>query len=95
VRNAAQHAKATRIDISIGVGQKQLTLAVRNNGSAWNLPEEPSQGLGFRIMRHRTAVLEGVLSIEPNESGGTLLTCRVPIGPDRGRAGSLDPALNI
>jgi len=78
VRNAIQHAAAKQVDISLAQQDGQLLLTIQNDGKPWNVPAEPAQGLGLRIMRHRCGILGGTLHIQPQVPTGTCLTCKVP-----------------
>jgi len=78
VTNAMRHGKASRIDISLSSRNGQINLTIEDDGVG--LPEswETGPGLGTRIMAHRAAMIGGTFSIEPNPTGGTLVTCSLP-----------------
>jgi signal transduction histidine kinase len=79
-RNAIQHSRAELVQISVSLEQERLKLRVECDGKVWKPSDQPTAGLGLRIMSHRAARLGGTLSIQSRESGGTLVTCEVPIG---------------
>ncbi|MFO1498041.1 MAG: histidine kinase [Verrucomicrobiota bacterium] len=81
VRNAVRHSKAELVQISVTVETDRLVLSVRCDGLPWEPSSAPSEGLGLRIMHHRTEMLGGTLSISPLEEGGALVICRMPILP--------------
>lgn len=78
VRNAIRHAHADLVQISVRVTRDQLQLVVGCDGKVWELPSETMEGLGIRIMRHRSERLGGILAIHNTENGRTLVTCEVP-----------------
>jgi signal transduction histidine kinase len=79
IRNAIQHGKAGRIGISLSERNGLLTLAVEDDGGG--LPETvpAASGLGIRIMAHRAAMIGGSFAIEPAPTGGTIVTCSLPV----------------
>jgi two-component system CheB/CheR fusion protein len=78
VSNAIRHGKATRVHIQLQVAAGQLHLKIEDNGSG--IPDEPSRnrGMGLRIMRYRSGIIGGLLSIEPLAAGGTSVSCSLP-----------------
>ncbi len=81
VRNALQHAKPSRIGLSLSERTGLLTLTIEDDGIG--PPEDPrkTDGLGIRIMAHRASILGGSFSIEPGPTGGTIVTCSIPKSP--------------
>jgi two-component system CheB/CheR fusion protein len=73
-----RHGKAGRIDISLSHRNGQITLTIEDDGVG--LPDHwpANPGLGTRIMAHRASMIGGKFSIEPNPTGGTLVTCSLP-----------------
>lgn len=59
-----------------------LTLAVRDDGTDTQDADVPRDSLGLHVLRCRTDIIGGNLSIHPAEDGGTLVECAVP--PSRG-----------
>jgi len=92
VRNAMQHAKCKRVDITLSESGGTLKLIVEDDGVG--LPETPLPGghLGIRIMAHRASMIGGSFSVEPAPTGGTIVTCSLPkvSRPDK-HANSADP----
>ncbi len=80
VSNAMRHGKARRIDINLSSRNRRIILTVEDDGVG--LPEswQTSPGLGTRIMAHRAQMIGADFSIEPNPTGGTLVTCSFPAG---------------
>jgi signal transduction histidine kinase len=81
VRNAMQHSKCKRIEITLSEGGGVVKLTVEDDGIG--LPETPlpGGGLGIRIMAHRASMIGGSFSTEPAPSGGTIVTCSLPKVP--------------
>lgn len=79
VRNAIRHGKPRRIGINLSEGDGRVSLSVEDDGVG--LPESGprSPGLGIRIMAHRAAMIQGAFSIEPAATGGTVVTCSIPV----------------
>lgn len=77
VTNAARHAHATHIDISLSRRGGHIVLAVRDDGCG--LPEQShsGRGMGLRIMHHRASLIGADFNIDPAPLGGTLITCKI------------------
>jgi signal transduction histidine kinase len=79
VQNALRHGKPRQIVMSLSCMRARAELTIEDDGEG--LPEnwQSGRGLGTRIMAHRAAMIGGVLSIEPNPTGGTFVTCSFPL----------------
>jgi signal transduction histidine kinase len=79
VNNALRHGKPRQIVMSLGRVRERAQLTVEDDGVG--LPEDwqSGRGLGTRIMLHRAVMIGGELSIEPNPTGGTFVTCSFPL----------------
>jgi two-component system sensor histidine kinase DevS len=75
--NVAQHAHATRVEITVNVEQNSLVLAIGDNGRG--VGEAPVAGNGLANMRHRAESLGGRCEVSAPTAGGTRLEWRVPI----------------
>jgi signal transduction histidine kinase len=73
--NAARHAFATRVDVTVDVGS-DLALRVSDNGVGIGPAIRRS---GLANLADRAADLGGKLAIGPGEDGGTRLDWRVPM----------------
>jgi signal transduction histidine kinase len=74
--NAARHAKATSVEVSVVVSHDVL-LRVTDNGIG--PPDELApRGNGLRNMTMRAQDLGGSLTVGMGEGGGTVLEWRVP-----------------
>lgn len=74
VHNALKHANPHNIQISL-LSNERLTLRVRDDGIGISATAAQAPGLGLRIMRNRAAIIGAVLTIEPAQPTGTLVTC--------------------
>ncbi len=74
--NAARHAGATRIDVSVDAG-RDLVLVVQDNGSGIG---ETSRRSGLANLEQRAEDLGGQFVLGPGEGGGTRLCWSVPLG---------------
>jgi signal transduction histidine kinase len=77
-RNALRHGSARRVSLSLGSDQGALVLEVRDDGSGILPKAERGQGLGMRIMAHRSAIIGAKFSVEALPGGGTSVVCRLP-----------------
>ncbi len=73
--NAARHAAASRVDVTVEVGP-ELVLRVRDNGTGMGRSTRRS---GLANMAERAADLGGKLTVNAAEGGGTQLDWRVPV----------------
>src|SRR5262252_5262815 len=80
--NAAKHARASRVDVTVEAGH-DLLLTVRDNGVGLGKSTRRS---GLANLAERAAELGGTLRAASAEGGGTELEWRVPL-PDRDPGG--------
>ena len=78
VANALRHASARRIRIELARGAEGDRLLVRDDGVGF-APDGNRDGMGLRIMRYRSELIGGSLSVGAAPGGGTLVTCTVPL----------------
>ena len=83
VANAVRHAQASRIDVHVRYDERNVTLAVKDNGRGF----DPSEALataaghfGLLGLRERANKLQGRLRIESQPGAGTLISVTVPTG---------------
>jgi two-component system sensor histidine kinase UhpB len=92
--NAARHAKATVVKVSLRRAGHQLRLEVRDNGRGIKESEQAgTKSLGLLGLRERVYILGGEIEIEGKPGQGTWVRVRVPLpqpGPDPG-AGRQEP----
>jgi signal transduction histidine kinase len=73
--NAARHAKASKVEVTVGAGP-ELVLLVRDNGIGI---KETGRRSGLANLADRAALLGGTMRTGPAEGGGTELEWRVPL----------------
>ncbi|MFI6638088.1 GAF domain-containing sensor histidine kinase [Streptomyces sp. NPDC050504] len=77
--NAARHAHATRVDVSLVVRKGQLTLTVRDDGVGVD-HDHRGRRSGLRNLTERAEQLGGSLRVGPaGEDGGTAVEWQVPV----------------
>jgi signal transduction histidine kinase len=83
--NAAKHARASRVGLTLSFMEDVVTLDVRDDGAGFDpgaVPEvgEAASGGGFGLaaMRQRVRRIGGRLEIESEPGGGTALSATVP-----------------
>lgn len=75
ITNAVKHGHATVVTVELGQDDTRAYLKVDDNGDGIPQGYQNSPGIGLRIMKHRTAMIDGELHINRSAHGGTLLTC--------------------
>ena len=75
--NAAKHAQATAVDISVGHRGHVLDLSVRDDG----IGGADGSGPGLTGLADRVHALAGTMRLVSPGGGGTHLRVRLPIGP--------------
>jgi signal transduction histidine kinase len=83
IRNARQHSRAKRIDVTLTRTPGSVTLSVKDDGIGFR-PQE-SQGLGLRGMRERVEVSGGEMTVVSQPGCGTSITVEVPCESDTNR----------
>jgi signal transduction histidine kinase len=77
IENAARHAKAQKISISLSQENSKLILTVSDDGQGFNpetqLMKLDASRLGIRGMRERTEMLGGQLSVKSQVGQGTTI----------------------
>ncbi|PWB48617.1 MAG: histidine kinase [Candidatus Methylomirabilota bacterium] len=78
--NIIRHAHATVADISLGLDQDRLVLAVVDNGRGITEPEiADRRSLGLLGMRERALLLGGEVAITGRPGGGTAVRVTIPL----------------
>ena len=86
VHNALKHARPTSIEITL-LANERLILRVQDDGPGMPADAPQASGLGLRIMRNRAAIIGALLTIEPAQPTGTLVTCTLPTRHAAGKGG--------
>jgi signal transduction histidine kinase len=79
--NAAKHAQASRIDVSLGRRNGNLLLLIRDDGVGG---ADPTRGSGLVGLGDRVEALGGTIEIESAPGGGTSLVVTLPLETDAG-----------
>ena len=81
--NAARHARATRVGVTLSFLGEEVILDIRDDGRGFDplaLPERTrTGGFGLDGMRARAERIAGSLTIEAEPGHGTALSARVPL----------------
>ncbi len=78
VTNVGRHARATQASVRLSVANDECLLQVTDNGRGLGPRESTESGLGLTNMRRRAEKLRGRFEVR-SQSGGTVLTWRVPL----------------
>jgi len=82
VRNAVEHARASRIDISLTGeargGARYLVATVRDDGVGFELANRRPYGMGLVGMRERAELIGAQLTLDSALGDGSTVTLRVP-----------------
>lgn len=79
--NAAKHAKASFINVSLAFRDDMLELKVESDGRRFETESGSASGMGLQLVNQRVRALNGkLLFLERMESGGgTVALCEVPV----------------
>lgn len=79
--NAAKHAKASFINVSLAFRDDVLELKVESDGRRFEMESGGGSGMGLQLVHQRVRALNGkLLFLERMESGGgTVALCEVPV----------------
>lgn len=77
--NAAKHADASRVGLTLSYMEDMVTLDVRDDGAGFDVERvRDGGGFGLTSMRRRVSRLAGTLEIESEPGGGTAISASVP-----------------
>jgi signal transduction histidine kinase len=74
--NAAKHAQASLMEISLTTGNGSLLLSIRDDGVGG---ADPNQGSGLVGLQDRVEALGGTIRIDSPRGGGTSLLVTLPL----------------
>lgn len=82
IANAAKHANAQTIVVSLASDNNSLSLEVKDDGKGVSdeLLQNPT-GMGLRLMEYRARIIGGELTVARGENGGTTISCYCPLTP--------------
>jgi PAS domain S-box-containing protein len=83
VINANKHARAHQIIVRLERLQQEMVLRVIDDGVGFPKNLKPQQGLGYHIMKYRAQLIGARLEINSPRTGGTRLSCYVPVYASR------------
>ncbi len=81
--NVRKHAKASRVEINLGVSDGQLVTSVVDDGQGIAATTRPTFGVpqfGMSTMRERAEALGGTIDIKSARGQGTTVVVRLPAG---------------
>jgi two-component system, LuxR family, sensor kinase FixL len=78
INNAVKHGQASDVRIELSMKGKQRRLRVLDNGTGFKRVKTAPSGMGLRIMKYRSDMIGGALTVLPAESGGTAVICEFP-----------------
>ena len=83
VGNAMRHARATNIEIELGVAAGDANLRIADDGVGFVVDEVEKRrpGMGLFTMRERAALAGGKLVVESHPPRGTTVVASVPVTP--------------
>jgi signal transduction histidine kinase len=76
--NAARHAQAKRVEVSLNYGANALQIRISDNGVGLIALPINDKGQGLRNIRERTRLLEGTLDMDSAPDRGVTLVLTVP-----------------
>jgi PAS domain S-box-containing protein len=80
--NVAQHAGATRVDVSIVRAGADWQVRISDDGRGFDPTSIPGKSFGLFIMRERAQRLGGTMRIEAVPGKGTVVEIRIPVAPE-------------
>jgi len=86
VHNAVKHAGCNRVEVSVAIDQRQLSLRVTDNGNGFANPGN-GHGHGLASMEQRARGMGGRLRVSSEPGRGTVVALTVPLDPGRAPAG--------
>jgi signal transduction histidine kinase len=87
--NAAKHAGAARVWVSVRIDEGQLCLSIRDDGVGG---ADPTRGSGLIGLKDRVEAIGGKISIESPPQEGTRIEVELPVGATRGAEGATSAA---
>jgi signal transduction histidine kinase len=78
VANAAKHAHASVIEVSLVETGGELRMAVRDDGMG--IAPQAGTGMGLQMMQHRAKMIGASLRVAAGEAKGTVVSCTLPAG---------------
>jgi signal transduction histidine kinase len=83
LQNAAKHAPAASVTVSLDLADGSLTFSVTDDGPGFD-PTTPAEGTGLLGMADRVGALGGTLAIRSTPGGGTVVEGSIPVDSGAG-----------
>ena len=77
--NALLHGRPSEVAIRLLASAGSVLLSVEDDGIGLPAAEARGEGMGLRIMEHRTGLIGGSFEIESSPGSGTRIRCTVPL----------------
>jgi signal transduction histidine kinase len=81
ISNAIRHGKAEQVAIRLSSEDNEVVLLVVDNGCGLPSTASNGNGMGLRIMKHRTSMIGGTFSARRLPEGGTEIRCAANVVP--------------
>jgi two-component system sensor histidine kinase UhpB len=95
--NSIKHAKASRIQVNLGMSQEKIRIQVKDDGVGFTYksesPESSEKGFGLFSIRERLTHIGGAMSIESNSGEGVCTTLSAPLHKSNKRRRASDRVL--
>jgi signal transduction histidine kinase len=79
LNNATKHGKAGNVLVSLVRDEKETTLRIADDGAGISQTSSGNEGMGLGLMQYRARLVGGNLRIEEPPSGGTVVSCAIPL----------------
>jgi signal transduction histidine kinase len=79
INNATKHGKATTVRVSLVADGEATTLQIVDDGEGISKTSTGSDGMGLGLMYYRARLVGGVLTIGEPPTGGTVISCGIPL----------------
>jgi len=84
VTNAVRHGRPDEIRIELGMCDGRGRLSITDNGRGIDRTEPSREGMGLQVLHYRADIIGGDLAVEPQEGGGTRVSCVFPLDHHEG-----------
>ncbi len=86
LQNIAKHSRATRVNLSLELSDKNIRLSVKDNGAGFEAETARSKPMSFGLagMRERAALLGGTLAVSSAPGKGVAVSLQLPRTSARG-----------
>ncbi|MGZ8693884.1 MAG: GAF domain-containing protein [Gaiellaceae bacterium] len=77
--NVVKHARASQVSVVVSRKEGSVLILIEDDGRGFDSDTVGTDGIGLIGMRERMELLEGRLTVESSESGGTTIAAEVPL----------------